>query len=132
MNVDAWTLRYPNFEPEELCSPQTLAQYWHMIDPHWFDLFQKFRRHLGARLVVNVGEHRLRGTRTVAENQTIPGFAPQSMHILCRACDCHSPDMSLDDLYNQAKHFGKFYGIGRYKTWVHLDNRIIRTEWDKR
>jgi uncharacterized protein YcbK (DUF882 family) len=121
--VDLWQSRWPDFKPEEILSPDSIARYPHKLCPHSLDTLQTFRRLLGVKLVINFGSSRLRGVRTVDENSRIPGSAHESMHICGRAFDVSSPDMTPREIFSRAIDSGLWGGIKLYGQWVHLDTR---------
>lgn len=118
--------RWPNFTPEELackCNGRHCGgEYYH--DPNFLDLLQALRIRWGAPLIVNSGH------RCVAHNKAVGG-AKNSRHIFI-AADIRTTGYDLAErrqLYALATAVG-FTGIGRAKTFLHVDNRPGKlTEW---
>lgn len=122
--------RWPNFSPEEIFSPESIKRP-HVLCVDAMDALQTFRTQLERPLVVNFGSNRQRGVRTYEDNQAIGG-AKDSMHLHGRAFDIHCPDISVSELYDKAKEFGRFKGLGLYRSWVHVDTRFSLdfVEWE--
>lgn len=152
--------RWPNFSPGELLSPDGLELYGRGIFPldiASIDRLQLLRDRWGGPIRVNMPFAVHRGWRSPEENRRIyqqlrlrNGGASKvaiaadnrfSFHVAGKAFDI-SPDFPkssrsivkarLDELYLLAEEVG-FNGLGRYDTFVHVDNRdgdIAR--WDSR
>ena len=60
------------------------------------------------------------------------GGSPKSQHLLGRAADVRKiPGMSIDEMAKHAETAG-FNGIGKYRSFVHVDVRGTRARWDDR
>ena len=60
------------------------------------------------------------------------GGAPRSQHLLGRAADVRKiPGMSIDEMAKHAEEAG-FDGIGKYRSFVHVDVRGKPARWDNR
>ena len=140
MDLAKWKERFPSFAPREVLSPS----YLHIFETRgllYLDLeamqqLQDFRSFLGSPLYCNHGWLYNRGTRSIEEHLSISkNKAINSFHVLCRAFDLSSDDLSPPELYEAAFDFG-FTGIGLYDTFCHVDNRIVANEtpwtWDNR
>jgi zinc D-Ala-D-Ala carboxypeptidase len=93
-----------------------------MIDPELIRRLQKMRDELGSPL--NIAS----GFRCPDYNRRIGG-AEKSYHMRGQAADIKSSNISISGLYALAqKHFGDG-GIGRYKTFIHVDTGPKR-RWD--
>lgn len=112
-------------------SPTQLALFYERgvlaISGAALDKLQRFRNVLGVPLVVNHGSSRLRGSRSIIEAVNLfEDFCqdPNSwtFHLYC-GFDVSCEDRSAKWLFDRAKDFGEFHGIGLYPTWVHLDDR---------
>lgn len=57
----------------------------------------------------------------------LPGSSKKSMHLLGKAIDVAMEKSSQEDFIKIARRVG-FTGIGRYKTFVHIDTGMVR-EW---
>jgi len=144
--------RWQSFKASEVLSKDGHALLWRKgvnpIDIESMDMLQAFRDHLGVRLWVNIPGHSNRGWRSPEENRLIyqryrlsndpkgPKFHMAdnrfSFHIAGKAFDVQSPDLGNESLLRAAKGFG-WTGIGRYDTFLHLDNRKgAQVEWDSR
>lgn len=117
--------RWPNFSPEELackCNKYCKGEYVH--NPNFLDRLQALRVRWGAPLVLNSGH------RCPKHNKAVGG-AKNSQH-LDVAGDIRTADYDLAErrlLYAEATNVG-FTGIGRAKTFLHVDLRPgPLTEW---
>lgn len=113
--------RWPNFTPEELACKHC-GEYYH--DPNFLDRLQALRIRWGAPLVLNSGH------RCETHNRAVGG-AKNSQHLKV-AADIRTTAYDLAErrqLYALATAVG-FTGIGRAKTFLHVDNRPGKlTEW---
>jgi hypothetical protein len=138
--------RWPSFTPEEILSTTQLK----LLDekgvfPYSFrslDKLEEFRSFVGHPLIINAFGRKKAGARSVREvvdiNREIRGADrawEYSFHLWC-AFDVKCPSISARDLYIKAISFGKWGGVGRYDTFVHVDDRDnlsgITTTWDLR
>ena len=114
--------RWPHFRPEELaCKCRARGcrgEYWH--DPAFLDALEALRTKVRRPLRINSGH------RCGVRNILVRG-APKSRHrriaadIALRGLDRHA-------LLKAAQACG-FTGIGRGRTFLHLDRRIIPASW---
>ncbi len=144
-----WQKRWPNFRVEEILSPtqQQLFERKGVI-PYSFralDKLQEFRRFVDRPFLVNQGPLngglRRRGARSLKEvydiNRETRGAArawEYSFHLWC-AFDISVPGMEPYELWEKARLFGKWGGIGLYNTFVHVDDRDyfgMPAIWDAR
>lgn len=109
-----------------------------LIHPSLIDLLEAIRKHLndvypsGAPIKINSGY------RTVSYNGTIGG-AKESRHVLGMAADIHAyrtirgAKIAIDpnDVAAIAEVLGAG-GVGRYKTFTHVDVDSENRRWDKR
>lgn len=123
--VDYWTERWPSFSKREIYSPGSLGKHEHLLCPHAMDALQAFRLKLGVQIRVNHSGLLFRGLRLPYENSRVSGAA-YSMHTTGRAFDIDSPDISLLELYAEARKFGTWKGVGLYRSWVHVDTRLSK------
>ena len=68
------------------------------------------------------------GYRCEKENKRVKGV-PGSFHRLGMAADIRAKDISVSDLIIYAEGVG-FNGIGKYKTFLHLDVRDTKYIWE--
>lgn len=147
MNLETeWKRRWPYFQPREIFGDEQYKLFTQKgVIPYSFralDKLCKFREYLNAPIIVNVGEQRHRGARSVREvyhvnKKTRPvgqewGY---SFHLWC-AFDIIAPPHSPLVLYGLALKSGLWGGVGLYKTFVHVDDRdhfgTEPTTWDMR
>lgn len=143
-----WLKRWPSFKIEEILSPDQLVLFHSKgVFPYSFkalDKLQEFRDFVGLPLLINHGGSTHRGARSMQDvfeiNKRTRGQDKgweYSFHLWC-AFDVSPGDnnLSVQGLYNAAISFHKWGGIGRYDTFVHVDDRDnlsgITTLWDKR
>lgn len=134
-----WEEVLPSFLPGELLSPELAQkQMYHAIDLDSALKLQRFRdrvhQSMGVGLRVNFGTFRHRGVRThndqVQINKLYPGSAETfSMHCCGKAWDVSLPEgksgeADYEQLYQLAVEFC-WHGIGRYNSFLHIDNRDI-------
>ena len=130
MNYDAQITDH--FLLSELWSPDTHEIFCDDLFWTHMDMLENARVQYGGALKVNSGH------RSVAHNKKVGGVE-RSMH-LHFATDLKPlnrtdlPD-ALSELYFVCRSLG-FSGIGRYKSFLHVDHREIldrpRAEWDRR
>jgi len=140
-----WSERWPYFKPDEIFSDQQLALYMRGIFPYSFrslDRLHDFRVFVGHPLICNSGGMNRRGARSISEvieinRKTRGSLAAHgySFHLWCAFdLSCHA--LSPDELYEKAIAFQLWGGIGRYDTFVHVDDRDNMsgqpTLWDNR
>lgn len=122
-----WVDVSPYFKKEEIFSPDTL----HLLSPLNLDAIKKLnqmREFLGAAILVNHGENRLRGVRSIREQQKLVethGAAWNSMHVAGMAFDVSSPKVEQQIILEAAIAFS-WTTIILYDTFTHLD---IRNTW---
>lgn len=118
---------WKHFAPVEVLSPSGLRQFKHsgllLIRPILLDKLSELRERLETPLVINHGEHWLRGYRSPEENAMVDG-GTYSMHLQGLAADVTAPKISLLDLADAAIISG-FTGIGIYpkRNFIHMDLR---------
>jgi len=120
--VSLW--RWPSFNPEEVLSPEglsCLSRNVLLVHPFALDRLQGFRNYLGTPLLVNHGTLKLRGYRSMYENEMIKG-ARFSQHCMGLAFDVTVRGIPSAELADLAESYG-WHGIGTYGTFVHLDLR---------
>lgn len=121
--IPDWKSKF--FAPEELMSPDSLALWEQkglcILDPEALATLEEFRAWLDRPLICNDAVRKLRGTRSERENQTIDGAATNSVHKYGKAFDVTCPELTPGELLRAAITFGKWSGLGLYRSWVHLD-----------
>lgn len=113
---------WPHFHPVELAckcrSRGCQGEYWH--DPKFLDALEALRGRVGRPLKINSG-HRC-GVRNV-----LVGGAPESRRRRIAA------DISLSGhdrhVFLKAAIDSGFTGIGRRRTFIHLDRRMSPATW---
>jgi len=130
--LSKWADRWPHFRPEEVFSDAQLLHLVRGVCPYSFralDKLHDFRVFVGSPLICNSGAHRRRGARSISEviqiNKKTRGALSgegYSFHLWC-AFDLSSNHYSPDELYKKALDFKLWGGIGRYDTFIHVDDR---------
>tara|TARA_R110000824_G_scaffold69581_2_gene179129 strand:- start:384 stop:749 length:366 start_codon:yes stop_codon:yes gene_type:complete len=115
-----------NFKYEELVSRPSLCLKITPLLYHHMDLLQKLRDIVGA-ISIN-------SAYRTDENNSRVGGVDNSMHLEF-ATDLRPHSVGLDALNKEAERLG-FSGIGRYKTFLHVDCRAFlgrdNARWDSR
>ncbi len=101
--------RWKDFKPEELDCPCCGEQH---LDEKFMDSLQALRDAWGKSIVINSGH------RCPKHNKAVGG-ASKSQHLKI-AADCRISGDEQDTFIKLAKANG-FTGIGRYNTFVHID-----------
>ena len=110
--------RWPNFKPEEMDCKGTgrLA-----LDPDAMDRLQALREDIGKPFFV------VSAYRSPEHNRTVGGVR-RSRHMEGIAFDISMSNHSQEDFVRAAERHG-FNGIGRYRTFTHIDTRPNRARW---
>lgn len=93
-------------------------------------MFERIRQYFGNKKIIINSAY-----RTVAYNKKVGG-SPKSQHIEGRALDLRPPKgTTVTAFYNELKHNADWIGIGgigKYKTFVHVDTRHAEelVTWD--
>lgn len=136
-NEDAW--RWENFEPEEVLSPEGLAQLKRgilLINPVLLDTLEGFRAHVGAPLLINHKKLNYRGYRSPRENYKVVKGETYSFHMQGLAVDVSCPALTWEYFLYKVSSFPDWTGVGYYKSknFIHLDLRPSkdgeRTTWE--
>ncbi|WP_265524164.1 D-Ala-D-Ala carboxypeptidase family metallohydrolase [Providencia rustigianii] len=93
------------------------------VESKLIEILEGVRAHFGKPVVI------VSGRRCAKHNSKVDG-APKSQHLLGTAVDIKvkdvAPKMVADYLESQ---FPDSYGIGRYKTFTHIDVRGYKARW---
>ena len=120
--VESGTKLRPNFTVDELaCKDGSSVILYSSITLDWL---QAIRDKIGPI-------HLTSAFRTPEYNSRING-ANDSMHMYGRAVDITKPsNMTIEQFYNVIEEIvGKVCGIGKYKTFIHLDSRGHEARWN--
>lgn len=142
-----WKRLVPNFELEELASPAVIEERLHERESFIYSAvcLQQFRYFVDVPLLVNHGNHHLRGMRTRAEQDGLIArglsSAQRSYHLDGRAFDISTTRYNISTLLYELERFNDRYalfgGIGIYDTFLHVDTRpaqqnVRAVVWDNR
>ena len=93
------------------------------IAPALVNVLQALRDHFGAAITI------CSGYRTVAKNKAVGG-AQYSQHLYGAAADITVKGVRAEKVACEArKLLGNTGGVGRYKTFTHVDVRAQRADW---
>ncbi len=88
------------------------------------DILENIRVHFGKPVHINSGY------RTVSYNKTVSGSSSTSQHCNGLAADIRVEGVSPDRVADYAEQLlGDHGGIGRYKTFTHVDVRANKSRW---
>lgn len=88
------------------------------------DILENIRVHFGKPVHINSGY------RTVSYNKTVSGSSSTSQHCNGLAADIRVEGVSPDRVADHAEQLlGDHGGVGRYKTFTHVDTRANKSRW---
>ena len=96
--------------------PETLINLDHVAK------LQQLRHDLGSYISIN-------SAYRCPEHNAVIGGEKNSMHMKGHATDIVVQGMTPDEVADACE---KFDGLGRYKTFTHIDSRGSKARWDKR
>ncbi|EML7933745.1 D-Ala-D-Ala carboxypeptidase family metallohydrolase [Providencia rettgeri] len=93
------------------------------IEPELIGVLEDIRQYFGRPVII------VSGYRCESHNRNVGG-ASNSQHLLGAASDFNIKNVSLKAIadYLELKYPNK-YGIGRYKTFIHIDVRNYKARW---
>ncbi len=95
-------------------------------DARLVERLEKFRELCGGKPL-----HINSGCRCEKHNKA-SGGSPKSQHLFGNAADVRKvPGMTIDEMAKKAEEAG-FDGVGKYRSFVHVDVRGTRARWDYR
>jgi len=95
------------------------------VDVELVAVLRRCRDYFGGRPL-----HVHSGCRCSSYNATLPGAAPNSYHIACKAADISIEGVSAAALAEYfVMTYPMCYGIGRYNDYVHIDMRPVPARW---
>lgn len=87
------------------------------VDTSTLEVLERVREHVGQPVIVNSG------CRCPEHNRAIGG-APHSQHLLARAADIRIDGVAPDVVHDYAGQLlDNTGGLGRYRTFTHIDTR---------
>ena len=93
------------------------------VDYELAEVVDKLREHFNAPVFITSG------CRCEAHNKAIGG-AKSSKHMLGIASDLKVAGVNPTQVYDYLnKEYPNKYGIGLYRTWVHIDIRADKARW---
>ena len=95
------------------------------VDAELITVLEDVREHFGKPVKINSGN------RCARHNAAIGGVA-KSQHVKSRAADIVISGVDAADVYAYLddKYTGKL-GLGKYKTFTHVDTRNLMARWNK-
>lgn len=94
------------------------------VAPRLVEVLEAVRTHFGAPVTVTSGY------RTVSYNKTVSGSSSTSQHCSGLAADIRVEGVSPDRVADYAEQLlGDHGGVGRYKTFTHVDVRANKSRW---
>lgn len=100
------------------------------VSPAILDVVQECRDHFCKPVHINSGNHS--ACRCDIHNDEVGGsktsqHLPDDITEVCRAVDFHIEGVSVQELYSYLlRKYKMCLGIGKYKTFVHVDDRMTR------
>lgn len=92
--------------------------------PELFEVLDDVREHFGVPVTVHSGK------RCDKHNKKVGG-APNSRHVVGDASDITAKGIEPSKVTDYLlKKYPDKYGIGRYKTFTHIDVRPYKSRWD--
>ena len=89
------------------------------------DILENIRVHFGKPVHINSGY------RTVSYNKTVSGSSSTSQHCNGLAADIKVAGVSPSAVADYAEQLlGSHGGVGRYKTFTHIDTRSEKSRWN--
>ncbi|ENB1362047.1 DUF882 domain-containing protein [Salmonella enterica] len=94
------------------------------VDAELLAILEDVREHFGKPVIINSAN------RCPTHNKSVGG-ASKSVHLTGKAADIVVKGVAPDIVhaYLTAKYSGK-YGIGKYKTFTHVDSRSKESRWN--
>ena len=126
MTVDFWN-SIQHFNAKEFDSPDRAGSGFDNMNETLIRGLNYVRQQMEQPLRVNSGY------RTKEHNKEVGGVVG-SQHTLGKAADIHIDDQEMGDkiAYWFKDYLGEDVGIGRYNTFIHIDVRGHKAEWDNR
>lgn len=94
----------------------------HPIDPKLIAMLEQIRAHFMAPITI------VSGYRSPAHNAKVKG-AKNSMHVQGKAADIRVAGVDPEVVYQHCNMAFKTGGVGRYKSFTHIDCRDTRARW---
>lgn len=93
------------------------------VDAELLKILEDVRKHFGKPIIINSGN------RCPSHNKKVGGAA-NSIHMTGKAADIVVKGVSPDivHLYLDRKYPNQ-YGLGKYKTFTHIDSRSTKSRW---
>lgn len=115
---------YSNFRKKEFkCKCNKYCNGYPVeVDEKLLYLLQKIRDHLDKPVIITSG------IRCKKYNKAVGGVS-RSQHLYGTAADVIVKDVSADRVYFVADKINPKGGVGRYKTYTHIDSRDGRARW---
>jgi uncharacterized protein YcbK (DUF882 family) len=110
-----------NFKVSEFCCKGSQTMPENGIDPKLLELLESIRTHFDAPITINSGY------RSPKHNAVVGG-AKGSYHVKGMAADIVVKGVPASKVYNYLNVFHKG-GLGRYKTFTHVDVRDDKARW---
>ena len=113
----------PHFQVKEFaCTDGSRVVF---ISDDLVNLLENIRVHYGKPLHINSAY------RTVTYNSKVSGSSSNSMHTYGLAADIRVEGVSPDRVADYAEQLlGDHGGVGRYKTFTHVDTRSEKARWN--
>ena len=93
------------------------------VDAELIKVLENLRLRFNKPIIINSG------TRCANHNQDIDG-AIRSQHLKGKACDFIIRDIHTNEVLSFLNSvYPNKYGIGFYKSWIHLDVRPVKKRW---
>lgn len=118
--------KYPNFKRSEFecnCGHKYCNGFPVLIDENLVALMQRIRNHFGKSITITSA------VRCKEWNRIQKG-SPTSQHLYGKACDFKVSGVLPSTVYSYCNSINLLGGVGKYRTFTHVDVRGVKARWN--